>query len=271
MKAHPGIAGMSVFHCLFLFLLCNQHCMWLQTRAEVKEGQAGTIEDTARAAHESFLWRQTSIPSETPSEKHVNALWNVNNCHFDARKVVIVLLKCFVGKHVLSFRGVTFTESQSEEIHCRPRKKKPTDQTNKSTKGASRLFSRQDGRKWEGKRNPILALNHTKPSSDFTLVICPLASFTTLLSLTFTLWTGKVLHSALSPPPSLCHATAEPLQPPPSAPKSHSMISWLSLAPGCPQTSCLAPVSLNICEMLNHPPIPSLAQCAVLLLQWPAV
>lgn len=163
MKAHPGIycRDVSLSLCLFLFLLCKQHCMWLQTRAEVKEGQAGTIEDTARAAHESFLWRQTSIPSETPSEKHVNALWNVNKCHFDARKVVIVLLKCcFVGKHVLSFRGVTFTEIQSEEIHCRPRKKKnPTDHTNKSTKGASRLFSRQDGRKWEGKRNPVWHLS----------------------------------------------------------------------------------------------------------------
>lgn len=88
----------SLSLCLFLFLFSNQHYMWLQSRGEVKEGQAGTVEDAARAAHESFLWRLTSIPSETPSEKHVNALWNVNKCHFDAPKVVIVLLKCcFVG------------------------------------------------------------------------------------------------------------------------------------------------------------------------------
>lgn len=114
----------SLSLCLFLFLFCNQHCMWLQTRGEVKEGQAGTIEDTARAAHESFLWRRTSIPSETPSEKHVNALWNVNKCHFDARKVVIVLLKCLLANMFYLLEELRLLKSKVKRFTV-GREKKP--------------------------------------------------------------------------------------------------------------------------------------------------
>lgn len=75
MKAHLGIAGMSVFHCVFL-----QHCMWLQIRGEAKEGQAWTTEDTAKAVHESFLWRWLQFQVNYPLKNMLMPHENVTNC-----------------------------------------------------------------------------------------------------------------------------------------------------------------------------------------------